>query len=244
MRVSRSGMISPSCTGGFGSAGSLVSSATAGATAAGPTSQTSAAKPGRSSVVRSASGARRWLSSGSSAAGSAPRPRPPNARRPPTAPEERAPQAQPSARTGPAPRRRLPRRHRALPPQPQHARASRASTLQHAVGAGDRRLQQTAHDAIGNELLESVCPRTGDNDAQTRGGDRRVVKQPRLADAGRPLDEHDSPAPARRAGERSAQLRAIACGPAGYDPRPSNAGAQTALSASPTLRKRDPLAAL
>lgn len=43
IRLSRSGMISPSSTGGFGSAGSLVSAATAGATAAGPTSQSSAA---------------------------------------------------------------------------------------------------------------------------------------------------------------------------------------------------------
>jgi len=54
-----------------------------------------------------------------------------------------------------------------------------------------------------------VRPRAEGEDAEPSRGGRRVVEQPRLADAGRALDEHDRPAPLRRPRQRIVQLRAL-----------------------------------
>jgi hypothetical protein len=94
--------------------------------------------------------------------------------------------------------------------QPDDARRQARRALEHRravvrVQGGQVALEQLAHDAEREALLEHRG--AGDQRRQPmvgRGGDRGL-QDPRLADAGDALDDDHGSAPARRAGERPAQ---------------------------------------
>ena len=127
---------------------------------------------------------------------------------------------------------------------PQHPRTDRPSALHRVRAPRDSGLEQIADHPIGNTLLELVAPRTAGNRADARRRGRRILEQPRLADAGRPLDEHDRTVPARRPRQRSAQLRALGLAlkqahsepvASHYETLPASAPASPALARSTHL---------
>ena len=92
---------------------------------------------------------------------------------------------------------------------PKHAGDRCPGARRRGVGLRQHRLEQTADDRERDPPLELMRPRTRDTDAKPRRGGRRVVKQLRLADPGRTLDEHHRPPPARRPRQRDTQLATL-----------------------------------
>jgi hypothetical protein len=84
-----------------------------------------------------------------------------------------------------------------------------AGARRRRVGISQHRLEQTADDRERNPPLKLMRPRTQDSNPKARRGDRRIIKQPRLADPGRALDQHHRPSPGRRPRQRDTQLATL-----------------------------------